>query len=140
MTDSRSRTENFRTRNVKNTVNLGFWTGAWLLTFAAAVFGPRFVWDSNLTFTLLALILNLFMGGGMILANKRHLKGLDELQQKVQLEAMGLALGVTLVGGLGYSVLDTARIISFDAEISHVIFLTSFTYLAGVYFGLRRYQ
>lgn len=140
MNDPQTRTDSFKARNIKNTAHLGFWTVAWVLTLALATFGAKFAWDFNATFTLLAVAANLFMGAGMILANKRHLKGLDELQQKIQLEAMALALGVTLVGGLGYSVLDITNVISFDAEISHVIFLTSFTYMAGIFFGYRRYQ
>ena len=140
MNDSQTRTDSFKARNIRNTAHLGFWTVAWVLTLALATFGPRFAWESNTAFTLLAVAGNLFMGAGMILANKRHIKGLDELQQKIQLEAMALALGVTLVGGLGYSVLDITNVILFDAEISHVIFLTSFTYMAGMFFGYRRYQ
>ena len=140
MNDPHVQTDKFERRTTKNTANLGLWTGAWVLSMAIATFGPRFVWDFNNIATLLAIAVNIFMGAGMILANKRHLKGLDELQQKIQLEAMGLALGVTLVGGLGYSVLDITNVIPFDAEISHVIFLTSFAYMAGMFFGHRRYQ
>ena len=50
----------------------------------------------------------------MIVANKNHLRGLDEMQQKIQLEAMALALGVGLVAGLGYSTLSITNLITFD--------------------------
>jgi hypothetical protein len=52
------------------------------------------------------------------------------MQQKIQLEAMSLTLGVVLVVGLTCSNLDIANIISFDAEIAHVIILMSLTYVA----------
>ena len=126
--------------NTKNTIRLAYWTGAWLLTMAAANFGPKFFWDSNDLLTVVAIVINLAFGFGMILANKRQLKGLDELQQKVQLEAMGITLGVGLVVGIAYSNLDVTNVISSDAEISHLVILMGLTYLAGIVIGLRRYR
>ncbi|MEJ2385128.1 MAG: hypothetical protein P8Y54_12155 [Xanthomonadales bacterium] len=123
----------------RNTVTLAKWTAAWLVTMALAVFGPRFIWDYAMVGTLSAIALNLVAGFGMIVANIRHLKGLDELQQKIQLEAMGLALGVAVVVGLAYSSLDITNVISFDAEISHLVVIVALTYLAGVLVGQRRY-
>jgi len=76
----------------------------------------------------------------MILANKRHLRGLDELQQKIQLEAMALSLGIGLIVGLGYSNLDVTDVIGFDAEISHMVILMGLTYLVGVISGTRKYR
>jgi hypothetical protein len=80
------------------------------------------------------------VGVGMILANKRHLQGLDELHQKIQLDAMAISLGVGVVVGLGYSNLDVTNIISADAEISHLVILIALTYLAGIIIGNRKYR
>jgi len=124
----------------KNTLILGLWTAAWVLTMAIANFGPRFIWDSNVTLTIVAILVNLAVGLGMILANKRHLKGLDEMHQKIQLEAMALSLGVGLVVGLAYSNLDLTNIITTDAEISHLVILMSLVYAAGVFAGVRKYR
>ncbi len=124
----------------KNTVSLAYWTGAWLVSMALAAYGPKLLWDQDTVFTVLAIGVNLVVGIGMILANKRHLQGLDELQKKVTLEAMALALGVGLVGGLSYSLLDTSNIISSHAQISHLVILISLTYLAGIIVGNRRYR
>ncbi len=125
---------------VRNTVRLGYWTGAWVITMAVANFGPVFIWHSNQLSTILAIVVNLGIGFGMIVANKRHLKGLDEMHQKIQLEAMALSLGVGLVVGLGYSNLDVTNVIAFDAEISHLVILMGLTYMAGVFAGLKRYR
>jgi hypothetical protein len=124
----------------KNTLRLGYWTGAWLVTMAVAAFGPLLMWQANQLLTALAIFLNIGIGFGMILANKNSLKGLDELQQKIQLEAMALSLGVGLVIGLGYSTMDTSNLISFDAEISHLVILMGLTYGAGIFVGRRKYQ
>ena len=126
--------------NARNTLRLGSWTAAWLLTMALATFGPVFIWQGNKLLTGVAIFINLAVGFGMIMANKRHLNGLDELQQKIQLEAMALALGIGLVVGLCYSSLDISNLIAFDAEISHLVILVGLTYLAGVFAGVRKYR
>jgi hypothetical protein len=139
MSDAKPIHDNRATRTKRNTMRLAWWTLAWLLSMALAVFGPRFIWESNTLFTMLAIVVNLATGFGMILANIRHLKGLDELQQKIQLEAMGLALGVAVVVGLAYSNLDITNVIPFDAEISNLVILIGLTYFVGVVVGQRRY-
>lgn len=140
MNDLNTRSDSWSRTNVKNTLRLGYWTAAWLVTMALASFGPVFIWQSNKLLTGLAILFNLGVGFGMIMANKRHLKGLDELQQKIQLEAMALSLGVGLVVGLCYSNLDISNLISFDAEISHLVILMGLTYFAGVLVSHRKYQ
>lgn len=90
--------------------------------------------------TLAGILVNLGVGVGMILANRRHLKGLDEMQQKIQLEAMALSLGVGLIGGLAWSNLDVTNLIPFDAEISHLVILMALTYMVGIATGVRRYR
>ena len=124
----------------KSTATMARWTFGWLLTMALATFGPALIWDGKVTLTLAAVALNLIAGGGMIIANKNHLRSMDELQQKIHLESMALSLGVVLIGGLAYSTLDIANVISFDAEISHIVFLMGFTYLITMLRLNRKYQ
>lgn len=127
-------------QNSKNTRNLALWTAGWLLSTALAAFGPKGIWDFNTWLTIVAILINLVVGFAMILANKRLLLGLDELQQKIQLGAMGLALGVGLVVGIGYEQLEDAMLISFEPEISHLMIVMAITYMAGIIIGQRRYR
>ena len=53
---------------------------------------------------------------------------------------MGIALGVGIVGGLSYSLLDTTNLITQDAEISFLIILIALTYMAGIIIGQKRYK
>ena len=131
---------NFSANNTKNTLLLFYWTLAWVLTTALINFGTEYIWLSNKLFTSLAILLNVVIGFGMILAVKRYLKGLDEMQQKIQLDAMALSLGVGLVIGLGYSSMGQTNLIPFEPEISHMIMLMSLTYIAGIFAGLRKYR
>ena len=140
MNNIKTDSNDWAANTARNTARLGYWTGAWVVTMAVANFGPKFIWQSNEWLTILAIVINLGIGFGMIVANKRHLKGLDEMHQKIQLEAMALSLGVGLVVGLGYSNLDVKNIIAFDAEISHIVIVMGLAYAAGVFAGVRNYR
>ena len=140
MNDLKTRSDDWATSNKRNTVRLGYWTFAWVATMAVAAFGPKTIWDFATLPTILALLVNLAVGFGMIAANKRYLQGLDELHQKIFLDAGALTLGVGLVCGLSYELLEDIRLISFEPEISHLVMLMCLTFLAGMILGHRRYQ
>jgi len=140
MNDLKTGSSDWAKNNCRNTLLLGYWTGAWLVTMALATFGPVFIWHSNNLVTVLAIIINIAVGFGMILANRRHLRGSDEMHQKIQLEAMALALGIGIVVGLAYSTLDTSNVITWDAEISHLVILLGITYFLAVIHGVRKYR
>ena len=124
----------------KRTASLRNWTIAWVVSMALAVFGPKFLWPAVDWLTVMAIGINLMIGVGMIAANKHYLMSLDELQQKIYLEAMGLTLGVGLVAGLAYSNLDVTGIIPFDAEISHLVILMGLTCLVSIVLLNRHYR
>lgn len=140
MNDTKPASGGWHSNVRRQTVKLAYWTLAWLISMAIATFGPQFLWDEGGPLTLIAIVINLLIGFGMIWANKEHLKSLDELQQRIHLEAMGVTLGVGLVIGLAYSNLDVSNVIGADAEISHLVILMGLTYLAGVFIGTRKYQ
>ena len=140
MNDTRPAKSGWEANVERQTVKLGIWTAAWLVSMALANFGPTLLWQTNETITVVAIGINLLIGFGMIAANKNHLRSLDEMQQKIYLEAMGLALGVGLVVGLAYSNLDVTNVIAFDAEISHLVILVALTYLSAVVALNRKYR
>jgi len=140
MTETGTKRNGWAAANARNTLLLAYWTGAWVASQALAVFGPGHLWSSTQALTVLALLVNVAMGIGMIMAFRRHLNGLDELQRRIQLEAMALCLGVGLVAGMAYSTLAVTGLIPFDAKISHLVILMGLSYLAGVLLGHRKYQ
>jgi predicted membrane protein len=135
-----SDSSNWESSIKKNTLHLFYWTASWLLTTALAAFGSKYLWDYQTTLTIISVVLNLAVGFGMILANKRHLNGLDELMKKIQLDAMAIALGVGLVVGLSYEQMESLKLITFEPEISHLVMLMGMTYLFAVIFGNRKYS
>ncbi|MDX1544684.1 MAG: hypothetical protein R3214_12140 [Christiangramia sp.] len=126
-------------RNKRNTIKLAFWTAAWVLTIALVTFGYKF-WDQGPVISVITISVNLLIGIGMIIANMKYLNGLDELQRKISLEAMGITLGVTLVAGLAYSMLDTTNVISNDAEISYLVIVMGLTYIAATVINNIKYK
>ena len=124
----------------KNNLKLMYWTVAWVLSMALIAFGPKLLWSDSVTLELAGILINFLIGMGMIFANRKFINNLDELQRKIHLEAMALALGIAVVTGLSYSMLDVRNLISFDAEISHVVIIIGLTYLAGTVIGSLRYK
>jgi len=124
----------------KRTKQLAIWTMLWTLSMALASFGPKFLWDNNTVLTILAILVNLAMGVGMILANRRFVNEGDELEKKIQLESMGLTLGLAVVVGLSYSLLDTTNLIPVDAEISNLVIFIGITYITTTLFNTKKYR
>lgn len=122
------------------TIQLAIWTGLWVVTVAITAFGPELLWGENHLINMSAILLNLGIGVGMIAANIKHMNTLDELMQKVQLEAMGISLGVAVVGGISFSMMDATNVIPFDAEIAGLIMLIGITYIISVLVNIRRYR
>lgn len=140
MNNSGTQARDWAERSRRNTIRLGIWTLAWVATMAVAAFAPRYLWDFATVPTVLAVLVNLGFGAGMIVANRRHLQGLDELHKKIFLDAGALTLGVGLVCGLSYELLESVRLIAFQPEISHLVVLMCLTFLAGMILGHRKYQ
>ena len=126
--------------NARKSLHLMYWTVAWVLSTALAAFGPKLIWDYASLPSMLAILLNVGVGFAMILATKRHIHGLDEMQQKIFLDAGALSLGVGLVFGIAYEQLEDIKLISFEPEISHLVILMTLTFLAGTIAGNRKYR
>ncbi len=140
MNDLKTDSNGWAASTAKNTVRLGYWTVAWVVTMAVAAFGPKLIWNFDTVPTILAVLINLGVGFGLIVANNRHLQGMDEMQQKIFLDAGALTLGVGLVCGLSYELLEDIKLIPFEPEISHLIILMCLTFVAGMIAGHKKYR
>ena len=124
----------------KNTKRLFFWSVVWVLATAGVSFGSKNLWDFNTWLTTIAVLIHIGLGLGMIRVFKQYLQGLDELQRKIQLDAMALSLGIGLVLGSSYEMLEDIKLIPFQPEIPHLLILMSLTYVVGTVLGNRKYQ
>ena len=88
----------------------------------------------------MAILLNVGIGIGMILANRRLIDGLDELERKIHLESLALTLGLTMIVGIGYSLLDITNVIPWDAEISFLVIFMGLCYITTLVINQKRYN
>ena len=126
-------------RDLKNTGRLALWTFLWVVTLALAMFGPDNLWNSTVM-SWVALSVNLMVGGGWIIAHAAFLRGVDDLQRKIMLDAIALALGVGLVGGCAYATASTVGLISLEANIGYLSILMALVYIVAVAVGNLRYR
>jgi hypothetical protein len=121
-------------------IQLAIWTWSWVGSLALATFGSLMWWPSNSLLKIGLILLNTILGIGMIRANIKLLQDYDELEKKIHLESMGLTLGLGVVFGLSYALLDTVDIINWDAEIGILIGFMGITYLATVLWYRKKYS
>ncbi len=140
MNDKSSDPNQWQANKLKNMQQLRKWTRAWLISTAVMVLGPKFVWDYELVFSTIAVVINLAVGIRMIITNIRLLKAEDEMYQKIFMDAAASTLGIGLVFGLCYDVLENIRLITFQPEISHLVIFMCLVFLTGLVVGNRRYQ
>ena len=130
----------YQSRIWRNTIRLACWGGAWVAATLLMGFGPKFLWNKALVFTLLAAGLDVAVGVGLILAHKKYVAELDELQRTVFLNALGITVGVALIAGIPISVLNQYDVIPFKSDISLLVILMSLTYVVCVAYGNWRYR
>ena len=129
----------YTARNNRNNIGYISWVVAWVGTMIAVDKAALYGWYSSDWISILSIVVNAFLGLGVILAFMRMLKGMDDLQRNIQLNALALAVGAGLVGGFTLLLLATTKLIS-EAEISDVLLLMSLAYMGMVVFGLVKYR
>jgi len=126
-------------RELKNSLWLFISGIIWLVALAVAVFGIKNEWFASGYPTYIAIAVQALAGFGMFWAFRRLITEMDEMQRKIQLDALALSLGITIFATITYDVLEKASIVS-EINTSNIIFLISFTYIAGVIVGNLRYR
>ena len=115
------------------------WTFAWVASIAFLTGGVNSLWDS-LLITKIGLLINLAIGIGMIIANKNLFKTYDELQKKIQFEAMAVTLGLLVVVGLVYEISFDFGVINKEPEFEYLMLFISFSYIASNIINAKRYS
>ena len=139
-TNAETKTNKAYSRGRVSEAKVIYWCLAWVLATAGATFGPELLWGYGTMITSIGIAIQLALGFGMICAFKGVLLAMDELQRLIQLEALSLALGVGVVVGVSYELLEDIKLITFEPEISHLIMLMSLTYMFCLFLGNRHYR
>ena len=115
------------------------WTLAWVLSLGVLTFAENALWE-NKTYTTIGLIINFAIGIGMIIANKNLFKTYDELQKRIQFEAMAIILGLVVVVGLTYEVSFDFGIIGKEPEFEYLMMFISLSYIISNIVNYRRFR
>ena len=116
---------------------VGWWL-AWAVTWTMASIAINRAWVEPGTPQLVIAVLPTFLGVGMALAYARFLREADELQRKIQLDALALGFGAGLVGAVLYRLLERAGFVS-ETNVLDAILAMIVVYVIGVFIGQRRY-
>ena len=115
------------------------WTLAWVVSLAFLTGAENTLWN-DLIFTKIGLLINFTIGIGMIVANKNLFKTYDELQKKIQFEAMAITLGLAVVVGLTYEVSFDFGVIDKEPEFEYLMLFICFSYVASTIISAIRYK
>lgn len=129
----------YDSRSIRDNLVLVTWVFAWMAALTVADKAALYGWWSAEWLTMLAIAVHVAIGIGMIFKFMSMLRGMDDLQRKIQLEALSLSLGISMVGCAAYSLLVTWGYIV-DEEVTDIFMLMCVSYAASSLFGVWRYR
>ncbi len=115
-----------------------WWSLAWAIAWVVASITIKHEWVGKGTAQLIIALLPTVLGVGMLFAYAKFLREADELQRKIQLDALALGFGSGLVGSVLYQLLGRTGFVA-AADISDAILILIVGYIAGILIGQRRY-
>lgn len=92
-----------------------FWALAWMASFVGATFLLKQSWAAGTIGYVVAFLPNL-PGVGAVMAFVHFLRHADELQRKIQLEALGWGFGCGAIFMIGYQLLERAGLPRIDTS------------------------
>lgn len=124
-------------RDRRNRRRATLWALIWAFSYLAVSLGIK-VGRLPFGVTVAGVIGTGALGVAMVLAYRRFVQQTDELRRKVEVEALAVAFGVGVVGGLTYWLLAAAGAVPEDGFV-YVVVGMILTHPVGILIGLRRY-
>lgn len=125
-------------RDARNHLRVILWSFVWGVSFiVVTLIAKRAWWPFGLTVAA-GLGTSLF-GIVTVLAYRRLLHETDELRRKIEIEALSLAFGVGVIGGMTYWLLAVMRAVP-ALDFIYIFVLMIFAHPVGVWIGRRRYS
>ena len=125
-------------RDTRNQLRVILWSLVWALSFVAITLCAKKAW-LPFGLTLAGGLGTSLFGIATVLAYRRFLHEADELRRKIEVEALSLAFGVGVVGGMTYWLLAVMGAV--PALDFYFVFVGMFlAHPVGVFLGRRRYS
>ncbi len=139
MNAATNQTGTYDKRSIKENMKMVAWIFIWMVSLIVSDKAALYGWWSAEWITVLSIVINAGFGLGVVHRYRRMLKGMDDLQRKIQLEALSMAFGVSVVGTISYSLLVTWGYI-IDEEVTDIFMLMSISFSASVLLNSLRYK
>ncbi|HEX7707419.1 MAG TPA: hypothetical protein VF701_13265 [Thermoanaerobaculia bacterium] len=114
------------------------WAAAWALSYVVVTFATKREWLTS-GMAVAAALGTAVLGVATLLAYRRFLLHADELQRKIELEALAIAFGIGIVGGLTYWLMFEGGVVS-GKGFSFVFGAMILSHAIAVVVGRRRYS
>jgi len=126
-------------RDLKNAHRVNLFALLWALTLMiSAYLGETGVLD-NPALLVIAFAVHSMIGIAMLFTYKSFLTQLDEMERKVQLDALALAVGVAIISFSSYSILANTGTVP-PLKSAYLIALIALTYMVGIIKGRLAYR
>jgi hypothetical protein len=125
-------------RDRRNQRRILFWVILWGASFLAVSLEIKKGWWP-FAGTLAGVAVTSLFGIAILLMYRRFLQETDELRRKIEVEALALAFGVGVIGGLSYWLLAVSGAVP-ASDLIYVFVAMILTHPLGVLIGHRRYS
>lgn len=113
------------------------WLFVWMVSFVSVAFAIRTEALPAGLWTYLAIAGSTALGIVAVLAYMRFVRQADELQRKIQLEALALGFAGGFVAQFAFSLIERAGIM--DVDIGDPFLVMCICFAVGLFLGARRY-
>ena len=126
-------------RDIKNANRVNLLAFAWMMTLLLSSISNEYQWFDSILAIIVAFVLHTGIGILMVFSFRKFLKELDDLERKIQLDALALSVGVTIISFSSFSILSKAGLIA-ELDQSALIVLMALTYMVGIIAGRIKYR
>ncbi len=125
-------------RDIKNANKVNLLAVLWALSLMITSYLSQQAWFTTIPVAI-AFLTHTVIGIAMVFSYRRFLIELDEMERKIQLDALALSVGVTIISFSSYSILDKNGILP-ELNSAYLIALMALTYIVGIISGRLRYR
>ena len=126
-------------RDKKNQLRVALWCFAWSGSWVLTTKIIKSDWQPRTVLIIAATSVTLAFGLVLIWSYRKFLQEADELLRKIELDALALAVGLSLIGGSIYQLLHNAFGISKFDPYNATLLMFCITYSISSVMGYRRF-
>ena len=126
-------------RDIKNAIIANLWIFGYAVSLGVISYLSTFEWYSSIWATVVGLAIHLGIAVAMVLAFKRFLTEADELERKIQLDALATSVAAILVTFSSYSILQKSTEVP-PLTPAYMIMVMAAAYCVGLIVGRRRFR